>query len=78
MAPDQGLIGRFLPIITGRYRSATALPRPAPPLRLPPTSLTKLSGLEELGHAMDVEMAAVPTNCREDDDVQSTSEVIAL
>lgn len=35
-------------------------------------------GLELLGHAMDFEMAAVPTNCREDDDVQTNSDVLAL
>ncbi|OEH73660.1 hypothetical protein cyc_04430 [Cyclospora cayetanensis] len=35
-------------------------------------------GLGDLGYAMDVEMAAVPTNCREDDDAQTTSEVLAL
>ncbi|KAL8270461.1 hypothetical protein Esti_005608 [Eimeria stiedai] len=35
-------------------------------------------GLKELGHAMDVEMAAVPSNCREDDDVQTTPDVLAL
>ncbi|XP_026191340.1 uncharacterized protein LOC34620965 [Cyclospora cayetanensis] len=41
-------------------------------------SLTVLPGLGDLGYAMDVEMAAVPTNCREDDDAQTTSEVLAL
>ncbi|KAL8424278.1 hypothetical protein Efla_002896 [Eimeria flavescens] len=35
-------------------------------------------GLEEIGHVMDVEMTAVPSNCREDDDVQTTSDVLAL
>lgn len=36
------------------------------------------AGLGELGSLMDEEMCAVPKNCREDDDAETTSDVLAL